>query len=173
MTDPYFEWLRDMVCDEDGTDISYNRLLRDMYEYPFYPLMMDDENRVYDALSLRKEWGGIGSRGSGEASMLEIAISLARRVAYLADANGDDDNVPRWFWELIENADLDIYTDLNYDAMGGFENVKETLRTIVDRDYSTTGEGSFFPIPNGDKCYNIEPFRVQINDYIKFKYMEE
>lgn len=174
MIDPYFEWLCDLIRGNDGADVSYSRLLRTMYEHPFYPVISDDENRVADAVSLRKEWGSIGSRGYGECNMLELAIGLARRVAYLADSDAFEDDIPRWFWELIENAGLDIYTDLNYDTLFGYENVNEILTNIVERDIGPGGEGSFFPIesPFIDKDYRIEPMRVQMNDYVRERYPE-
>lgn len=177
----YFDWLCSDVGVNKG-DTTYFHLAKRMFEIPFYAIVQDDENRISDGLLLRKEFTsslGYVIREEDDSdtkvcNFLELTIGLSKRLDYLADSDGDDDNHVRWFWEIISNAGLDIYDDKAYFNLNGIGNVWSVLDSIAGRRYSSDGKGGFFPIigtEKGLKDYRKEPLRIQMWDYIKSHYI--
>lgn len=162
----YFEWLCDLVV-PDCPQIKrkrYYKLLRFLFEKEFYWSIPMDENRYFDALSLREDFldyfvdiRPVLIEESEEelgrtCSVLEMLIALARRAVY--DVIGDDSAGTEgdWFWRMIWNLRLYSLDDTNFD--------KEMAEKIVDiflsRKYERNGNGNIFQIDDGRDMRNIE-----------------
>lgn len=73
-------------------------------------------------------------------SFLEMLIGLARRLAFETDRPSIS-----WFWRLMENLDLEQYTDQNYgDECQAI--IDETLERVIWRIYAPDGRGGLFPL---------------------------
>lgn len=144
MNEDYFSWL----CSLTGSRSvrrQYQNLLHQLHLKPFRWFVYNDDNRNEDGKELRYEY--IGETGTDEpdqldfdASMLEMLIALSRRASFESYGTPAE-----WFWKLIENLDLQHYTDANWDR-GVEEEVNEALEMVIQRSYSIDGRGGLFPL---------------------------
>lgn len=150
LDDLYLEWLyREARLDPDLHNVgaSYWGLFRQLYTKEFVWTVPMDDNRVEDARELRAEfielsdidyvdpsWMTLG------CSILEIMMSLSRRMAFAGDAEPH-----HWFWTLINNIGLLTYSDAKKFPR---DDVDEVLDRIIWRKYDYSGNGGFFPLKN-------------------------
>jgi len=166
----YYRWLIDIVGDMyEGK--SYLLLLKDLWATDFIWTVPNDDNRHYDALDLRSEY--TNENMGSESSLLEVMITIA---AHMNDMMFDPiygECIDVWFWELIENLELTIYDDENYNG----RNIEDILYILLNREYDFNGKGSLFPLQNGSqKCHkncnkhrNSVEIWYQMNDYLMEK----
>lgn len=178
MLDDYFEWLCGFVNADTHSDVSYRRLLRTLFNYRFYAMVNDDDNRALECLRLRddsKLFKEDRNPFSPTPNFFELCVILAKRLEYLADSDGMEMNVSRWFWEILENAGLDIFTDEDFDALFGVECIPAILDTIMYRKYKSDGTMGFFPCTGSERWGDFRklPLSMQMNVYIQCHYMEE
>jgi len=135
--DTYF-WI---LCLEIGHTSNYRKLLWKLHTTEFRALLRMDENRIADALEMRRSYSFGGLRNA--VSILEVMYSLAKRLesdvmegTYFRDRTSD------WFWEMIDSLGLSGMTDSVYDDMV----VSKILRRFLRRRYSPNGEGGLFTI---------------------------
>lgn len=147
---------------------TYWALARQLYTKEFVWIIPNDDNRVEDGRDLRYEfmddcgiqtvdgeWMDLG------CSMLEMLVSLSRHLAF------EDGRIePRgWFWRLMENLDLEEYTDRNYN--GHQDAINEVLDRIIWRTYSYDGrEGGLFPLENPHQDQREVEIWYQLNAYL-------
>lgn len=143
----YLKWLYSQTGSTKLKNPSktYWSLFRLLYTKQFIWFIPNDDNRSEDGKDLRYEfidaeqienvdidWMDLG------CSMLELLIGLSRRLSF--EAEGE----PRvWFWHLIRNIGLDIYTD---NVPIPTEEVDEQLNQIIWRTYEPDGLGGLFPL---------------------------
>lgn len=165
----YFKWLYSLVASPRLKNPSRTHwsLLRDLYKKEFVWWVPNDDNRKEDGRDLRHEfvelhdieepdpeWWDLG------CSMLEMLIALSRRISF--DAEGD----PRdWFWHMLENVDLQKYTDNRYNDLAR-RDIDQALELIIWRRYSPSGQGGLFPLnhPREDQR-NVELW-YQVSAYL-------
>ena len=146
----YYEWLTGMVARYNSR---YSILFRTLYETPFRVIILMDENRVGDGLSLRNRfaWEQGLSREDRDilesyrpCSVLEVMIALALRCEeeYMAKED-DEDPVGNWFEPMLWNLGLFRMNDSHYDP----DIVADKLETFLSRRYSPDGLGGLFYIP--------------------------
>jgi hypothetical protein len=141
-------------------------LLRQLYKKEFVWLVPNDDNRVEDGKSLRREflndyevdvdqeWLTMG------CSMLEMLIALSRRLSFEADGE------PRaWFWHLIQTLDLEQYNDKHYND-DAEKVIDETLDRVIWRRYEPNGQGGLFPIRNPPEDQREVEIWYQLSAYL-------
>lgn len=153
----YYEWLVSQI--DIPNDKTYKDLFELMHNYGFVWTVPNDDNRVQDGLDLRTEFLD-GTRKHIEregVSMLEILVSLSRRVAFTAGGEA-----PKWAWRLLKNLRL----TKSYDPLADPSRVMDILEAVVWRTYRRDGYGGFFPLrdPHDDQT-KVEIW-YQLNAYV-------
>jgi len=143
----YFNWLYSQVADPRVKILSrtYWRLMKILYQKEFFWTVPNDDNRIEDGKDLRHEFVAqeqlenvdLGWMQLG-CSFLELLVALSRRLAFEAEGEPAD-----WFWHMLENIGLHIYTDR--DALP-FQDIDEILDQVIWRKYKHNGVGGLFPL---------------------------
>ena len=151
----YFHWLCEMVH-IDQLNARYWLLAKDLHRHPFYSIVNHDENRASDGMELREEYLREINYPKyisldGECSVFEMIIALARRMDFeTTDPYSPDegyDKTSYWFWEMMENLGLIIFSDDVYVEYGGVTQVDNILETMLHREYREDGHyGGLFPL---------------------------
>lgn len=146
---------------------TYFNLARKLHAAPYRVLTTLDENSLSDVKMMRywyangysnfKDYSGIAKTG---ASMLEVLIALCKRfdTDVMVNPSGEDRS-REWFWLIMENTMLDIFTDeyfqptINDDGRSEFDTTGDRIcsgiiETINQRRYEFSGEGGCFPLKN-------------------------
>lgn len=163
MTD-YYLWLKSLVDDKRHYD--YDLLLLYLYEHPYRWQFTLDENRAAGGINLRSKFAyengiNIQDVGTGPCSILEMLIALSDRMTEYLCCDISD-----WFWDLINNLELNKFNDHSFDERG----VSYILSVWLDRGYDAKGNGSLFPLKGyfGD-CRNLDTWG-QMNAWIAENY---
>lgn len=165
----YFHWLYGQVCSVEAQNPSrtYVNLLSIMYTKEFVWLVPNDDNRVEDGKDLRYEFlEDIGTTPEERdrlwlelgCSFLEMLIALSRRLSFEA---GDSPRV--WFWHLIENLELEEFSD-RVDISK--EHVDGVLDRVIWRTYEYNGGGGLFPLQYPEQDQRKVELWYQLSDYI-------
>ena len=147
LADDYFEHLLYMMSADTPEHRKYSRLLSDLYDIAFIYSHPMDENRVIDALDMRKEYlfdRGISIRDDfmdRDVSVLEILAALSRRLEIEVTGEPGEDYLGRWFWVCLENLDV-LEVDSRYDR--GL--VRYKIDVWMLRQYKSNGKGGIFPV---------------------------
>lgn len=145
----YFHYICDLMLCDLPEHRNYEHLMSDMYDKEFTYVLDMDENRVYDALDLRREFlfdcGYDVTRDYWEegVSVLEVLAALSKRIEIEVTGEPGDDHIERWFWEMLSNLDV-LYPDDRYEH--GI--VEYKLDTWMLKRYDRDGTGSVFPLKN-------------------------
>lgn len=149
--DEYFAWLVDIVCKNRFSDkISFRKLLTYLHRTEFRYLILKDENRADDGISLRHRFAlyhpeieDAESYLDGPCSVLEMMIALAIRCE--EDIEDDPiigDRTAQWFWGMIVSLGLGSMADYSYDRAY----VRKRVNAFLDRDYEPNGKGGLFTV---------------------------
>lgn len=134
-----------------------------MFHREFVWLVPNDDNRIGDALDLRREFWGEGRFLPQEGvSILEILVALSRRAAW----NGGGE-APDWVWIFIRNLHLNKYSDPLTDRKK--DSVEEILEHFVWRNYAPNGEGGLFPLTETEHDQTKVELWYQMHAYIMEK----
>ena len=146
----YLQWLYGQVADPDEQrkDLSYWKLLKQLFTTEFLWLIPNDDNRLEDGKALRREFlaeQAIDSRDVDPdwlelgCSVLELMVGLSRRLEF--EAGGKPHY---WFWAMMENIGLRKYNDdvRRYPR----QRIDDVLHTIIFRQYESSGDGGLFPL---------------------------
>ena len=169
----YFVWLYDQIGSIEITDPSRTwwRLARQLHQKEFTWIIDKDDNRAEDGRDLRREF--LEFEGIEEAdqdwldldcSMFELILALSRHLSYEDQYEGDP---CRWFWELLENLDLEKYNDA---AEMSEIDVDDILDTVIFRVYKRNGEGGLFPLDRPKKDQREVELWDQKGAYLLEKY---
>ena len=154
ITDEYFEWLFNSVCDgRFGKGISYRELLTRLHNIEFTYLIPRDQNRAEDGIGLRRryiltlgyehDYDFIMDKLDGPCSVLEMMIALAIRCEEnIMDDPRVGDRTKQWFWGMITSLGLGHMSDDEFDV----ELVDDKIRRFLYREYEPNGEGGLFTI---------------------------
>lgn len=173
LEDRYFEWLYDLVCNSGYVSrLSYRKLLSFLHSVTFYSILPRDENRAYDGIKLRYDFGddnGIPRHriqrklDNRPCSFLEMAVALSRRceVEIMYDYELGN-RTWKWFWKIMTNMNLGGMTDDKFDA----DYVNKAVETVLTRTYEPNGRNGYFTIPGcPDDLRKVEIWG-QLNRYI-------
>lgn len=178
----YFNWLYDLVYpwDKDLNDDYRNtKLLKFLFNTPFYSPIEMDNNRISDGLSLRTEFGDIFGYDDREiivylddrqCSVLELMIGLAIRcekqimydVAY-------GDRTSQWFKKMISSLGLNGMNNRQFDEMY----VSEVMDKFINHDYEPDGRGSLFALSNPSRDMRDVEIWSQLCEYLNEYTMAE
>lgn len=173
--DQYFEWLYGLVASvrNRNPERGYWNLLRMMHSTEFTWSVPNDDNRWADGVDLRHEWILTKEIQDPDqdwlelgCSVLEMLISLARRVAFESSGTSRE-----WFWKLVQNLELKRYTDDIYE-ISIEEEVAETLDRLVHRTYDYSGQGGLFPLRRPERDQRRIEIWYQMSDYLLEKHHE-
>lgn len=161
LEDDYFEWLKTQTYDNIGSSQKFEDLFQQMHEKEFVWIIPNDDNRIEDALDLRREFLGVREAHHmfKGVSVLEVLVSLSRRMAFAA---GDESN--RWAWQLIKNLGLSRYSDPLSDRQLDILDAK--LEDLIWRNYDTDGRGGFFPLRHPEEDQTKVELWYQMSAYI-------
>lgn len=146
----YLKWLVDWVGGED-----YWALFRHLHRTPFRWVVANDENRAMDGMSLRdrfeyEEHYTDVSYPDEECSVLELLVGMASRINDIVIGIEEEDQTPRWFWEIVSNLFLQNFSSDDFFKGGGRAEISDILDMFMDRTYTFNGEGGLFPLKNTD-----------------------
>jgi len=162
----YFPWLYAQVASVDIADPSrtYWELLRKLYNKEFIWFVPNDDNRAEDGRELRHEfmqstgvsvdddWLHLG------CSILEMLIALSRRLWFETDIPARE-----WFWEMLENLELDQYSD---NMTLPVRRVDTILDRLIWRVYRRNGKGGLFPLRRAAEDQTKVEIWYQMCEYI-------
>lgn len=162
----YFKWLCRKVYDE-YSNVSYERLLKYLYNKEFTWIMPMDENRALDGLDLRSEYLEMYPNheiSDRSCSILEMMIALSIRCEeHIMSDNDYGDRTGEWFWNMILSLGLNSMTDERFDV--GY--VDETLFIFTTRSYSKNGSGGLFTVNNPNIDMRGMDIWYQLNWYLE------
>ena len=175
LKEQYFDWLYGLVYpwDKDLNDDYRNtKLLKFLFDTPFYsPIEMDD-NRVSDGLELRYEFGyqfGYQDKDitiyldDRQCSVLELMIGLAikceKQIMYDV-AYGD--RTAQWFKKMISSLGLNGMNNRQFDEMY----VSEVMDKFINHDYEPDGRGSLFALSNPSRDMRDVEIWSQLCEYL-------
>lgn len=154
----------------DGS--GYDNLLSTLDEIKFTSKIPLDQNRITDALNLRRNLGGRGP--ARPVTVLEILVALAYRGAndILCGENGED-RTAELFWLMMHNLELDSFHDDQWESDDD-EWVADTIYILLSRRYNPDGtDGSMFPIPDDNRDHRKAQLWDQLNWYLWENYKYE
>lgn len=155
----YYEWLISEIAIPNGK--TYNHLFEIMHNTEFVWTIPNDDNRLQDGLSLRIEF--LNGRGRAldlqGATLLEVLVSLSRRVAFIAGST------PRkWAWRLLKN--LRLHTKSDPLTESDVARINDVLDALIWRTYDADGRGGFFPLSNPKQDQTKVEIWYQMNQYV-------
>lgn len=148
----------------------YGNLMNFLHNTDFRWSVPHDENRAADGTMYRDEFFESCSVNKGDfnrpCSVLEMLVGLSIRIdnEYIGDPAEEKPDII--FWEMIENLELDRYNNSHWDS----ESVDEIITGWLDREFSSDGEGSIFPIKDPFRDQRDIEIWSQMNDYIEENY---
>lgn len=159
----YFYWL----CGQIKTPGESSRwdLLSEIHNKPFAWSVPNDDNRVSDAIELRREFFKEmlpeAQDTTPVASVLEVIVALSRRLSFNGDGPAD-----KWAWQLIANLELHKRKFLDPLTPRKQDEISDILDRMIWRTYEPSGQGGLFPLafPRQDQT-QVELW-YQMNAYI-------
>lgn len=151
LVDEYFEYLLDIIDDEQYSPDDYLDILWFLYEQDFTWTIENDSNRAGDGISLREHFlSDFGQRDYiyGPCSVLEMMVALAIRwendIMYDPDYG---DRTSHWFWYMMKNLGA---TKLDFSKFT-YEKAEKCIKNFLNRDYNSDGKGGLFYVKNMSK----------------------
>ena len=162
----YLKWLYDWVSGEN-----YWALFRHLHRTPFRWTVPNDDNRAMDGIALRdrfeyEEHYTYVGYAEDECSVLELLVGMASRINDIMIGIEEEDQTPRWFWEIVSNLFLHNFTDDNFFNGGGRDEISDILDMFMDRTYTFNGEGGLFPLKNTDVDQREVELWYQMSAYL-------
>lgn len=154
----YIRWLYEKVGLGTREYGDYWRVIKRLFKRKFISLVKNDDNRISDALALRRQFEDEYGYREGTVdnifgdftgcTMLEMMVAFAMRIQ--SDIMWDPDNedrTPFWFWSMLRNAGLDLKACQDgYFGKDQLIYLENLLDRVINRTYTKTGNGSFFPV---------------------------
>ena len=166
-----------LVCSERHPKrLSYRKLLRQLFQTEFNYIIGLDGNRAEDGVGLRyrfgREHGYTDAEISNylddrECSVLEMMVALSQRCEeHIMDDPEIGNRTGQWFWEMIENLELDDMSDTVFDK----RYVEDVIDRLLNRQYGRDGSGGLFRIPNCQYDLRSEEIWYQAMWYLDLYY---
>ena len=170
----YFLWLCNLIMKPGRIGLEF---LWSLHQVEFYWTVPNDDNRLHDGTNLREYFidsvfSNYYSSLDGPCSILEMLVALSQRMDFQMSEIGASDNPGRWFWELIDNLNLEEFSDnssKNECRQKAAIN-QEKLKIFMDRSYSRSGHGGLFPLKKPNKDQRKVEIWYQMMAYLMEKY---
>ena len=172
----YYVWLCVSIKANRDARTTYRELTKDLFNKNFTWFVPNDDNRAFEAKNLREKFcEELNLEFDYDywdypASMLELIIALAYRCENLMADTADEKEMSDWFWMLMGNVGLDLYTDRDYDYCSESISVDEILDRIINRKYQRDGRGGLFPMRKDTKDQRKVELWYQMNTYLVENY---
>ena len=168
----YRFWLNSLVQNELSP--CYKQLLTILWRTEFFAEYKEDEARGEDAKSLRDMFS---SRDDIELTneeyiklkntpvrLIEVMIALAQRINDIAST---DDDVSKYFWEMVASMEMQKMDDNNYIA----SNAQKKIDILLGHKYHQNGRGGLFFVKGVGPEYNatLSDLWTQMNVYLNYK----
>lgn len=154
----YFKWLYSNV--DRRSQPEYIKLCEVLYNRPFIWSVPNDDNRCEDGKDLRETF--LRERPGAEnpdiidefleedCTVFEVLVAIAKRMDFILYDLNRSEKTPKWFMCLLENLNLDGFTDEmdSGDALRPaiIKEVDHILDVWLNRKYDRYGNGGLFPI---------------------------
>lgn len=150
--DLYYDWLIDLVCDDNFHRDNYSKLLGTLHGREFTWIIERDENRASYGINLRYRFAAEEGLNpdicdyelAGPCSVLELMVALALRCEEILCRTDSPNGTPKWFWGMISNMELDD----SYDRHFSNDYVNERIDILLERKYESDGSGGLFRVNN-------------------------
>lgn len=135
-----------------------------MYEVPFWSDVELDNKLIDNVIDYRWSHGYVGT---GKVSVFEVfcvlSIDAERKIMH---NSGAGNRTPEWFWCMMRNLRLDIYTDENWKRRYKSE-VFDILDRFLNRKYNRNGSngGAFIIKDRSKDCRKADLWR-QMNWFL-------
>ena len=149
----YRLWLNNKIA----CDISpaYGQLLAILWRTDFIAEYENDNNRIEDARGLREEFSGSMDISNEDyiklknipVRLIEVMIALAQRIN---DIMGFDDNLPKYFWEMVASMEINKLDDGHFNA----SSAQHHIDILLGHKYKKNGRGGLFFIQGIGPEYN-------------------
>ncbi len=152
----YFEWLYNLVCDDDDSyrHLTYRKLLTHLYNTEFTYIITMDRNRVREGIDFRYRFGHEqyydrhiidDYLGDQPCNILEMMVALAFNAEeQIMDDSDYGNRTGQWFWNMIVSLGLGTMHDDNFDE--GY--VRSVIYRFLTRNYEPNGKGGLFTVEN-------------------------
>ena len=175
LVNAYFEWMYDLVTEEDPRKRKcYRRLLMALHTIDFEYSMPMDGNRYDDGINLRYRFGFekdiddaniVASLDHMPCTVLEMMVALSMRCEeHIMDDPDIGNRTGKWFWDMIDSLGLAEMTDDRFD----FDYVEEVIERFLMRDYERSGKGGLFYIPENKVDMRKEEIWYQLMRYLNW-----
>jgi hypothetical protein len=163
----YLHWLEQQVREgSTHQKKTYIDLMEVMHAKEFVWQVPNDDNRIADALDLRREFISDGNHHRlapdelGPVSFLEVLIALSRRLSFQAGGNAEG-----WAWQFLCNLELHRMPDplSRYKA----RRADEIMDTVIWRNYAPDGTGGFFPLAFAEEDQRKVEIWYQMAAYVR------
>ena len=165
----YLLWLCGLIV-SDGRDLRLHRsekMLRSLFNEPFYHSVPNDDNRASEGQGLRdkfmndKEMKLDRYSYSRSCSVLEMLIALSERMAFqiFNPMEEWEPNISGCFWEIIDN--LKLKPNQSNAAI---------IHRLNSREYTEDGLGGIFPLDNPREDQRAVEIWYQMMAYLNENY---
>lgn len=137
-----------------------------LYNTKFDWFVPNDDNRITDGLQLRQEYledfedGIVTDMLYSDCSVLEVIIGVCYRFSYDSLLDVDD-----CFWDIINNLQLERYTDLSY-TRSSERQVATKVDRFINRTYKPNGQGGLFPLSKAHEDQTKIEIWYQMSAYL-------
>ena len=150
----------DFLCEIVGRTYEYSLLLEHLHRIEFYSLVPNDDNRGVDGEALRELYlDEVGPQGvsplrflaedevpNGPCTVLEMLVGVAQRLEIDLFGSRFERSVGEWFWVLIDNLGLEWCDNHGWNTENRASEVAKKVEILLERRYSTDGNGGLFPL---------------------------
>lgn len=163
----YFNWLcaRVLRVVNPTPSLTYETLFKTLLTTEFVWLLTGDDNRAEDGKELRSEFlimadlpDEVEWRTILPCSVFEMLLAFSRRCEFQTDIPHD-----QWFWEIIDNLGLKEANDASGVEP---EEIQDTLRIFLFRQYPPDGDGGMFPLRRPHRNQRHVEIWDQFCDYL-------
>lgn len=166
------------LCVEVGTDQEKHEcyaFMWHLHKKPFSWFVPNDDNRAEDGKHLREIFADnmLGEDCpclDGPCSVLEMLVALAIRMEDILHVPNEPSKVDVWFWEFIDNLELDVFKDRDrYQDEKALANSRK-LDMFMSRTYHPDGRGGLFPLKRPETDQRNVEIWYQMMSYLNENY---
>ena len=109
-------------------------------------------------------------------TVLEALIALAQKMDYILDDEDKGDRTRLWFWEMLDNLGLCLYSNDRFvdpfgRDLGQLNEIRHACDIWMSRRFEYDGTGSPFPLRNPHEDQRNIDLIKQMNAYIMEMHM--